>query len=73
MGERRSIMRIGYTFKELGLHKVKDVDKTKLRKAYEDKDNVIYHNCMKEILSCRFAVNDKEIIRNKIIEAAKAM
>lgn len=64
-------MHLGFTFEELGLDEVKDIDKEYLYKAYEDRET--YYKYLKELRDCRFAVNAKELLSRIIIETAKAM
>lgn len=60
-----------YTFRQLGLHKVKDIGKDKLRDAYKDyKTNPLKY--LPPILSVPI-IDLKLFYRNEIIETARTM
>lgn len=63
-----------FTFKDLGLHKVKDVDENKLRNVYKDFEaHPLKYITPQVNIDTLPMVDLKQLYRNKIIETAKAM
>lgn len=69
-----------FTFRELGLHKIKDISKNKLRKAYEELWNhpeyymeLLNRSAVYDISCTSFEEGCKKFYRDKAIELAKNM
>lgn len=74
--ETARTMKKRFTFRELGLHKVKDIGEDKLRKAYEELWNhpeydVEYANC--DVARYDVVTGIKDFYKRKAIELAKTM
>ena len=73
-------MKKKFTFKDLGLHKITDIDKDKLHKAYEELWNhpeynleFINRDAVYDISCTSFEEGHKKFYKDKAIELAKAM